>query len=108
MSRFVSAIKRIVVQVTAQEKHFIVEKARELNITGSEVMRRGATEYAPVNSDLVELAKAAQVSAARSMTAMDEALTSIAVSNARIAAMEAKVRADRQERLAEMTGSVSC
>jgi DNA-binding NarL/FixJ family response regulator len=102
----VNAVERIVVQVTSQEKQAIVEKARQLNMTVSELMRSGATEYAPIDADLVELAKAAQASVVRSRVVVDEALVSIEASNARIAAMEAKAKADREELRAEMADGV--
>jgi hypothetical protein len=97
-----NAIERIVVQVAPQEKQAIVEKARQLNMTVSELMRRGAGEYAPADAELVALAVAAQASAVRSMAAIDEALANISASNVRIATMEAKAEADREELRAEM------
>ena len=95
-----AAVERIVVQTTPQEKQAIVEKARQLNMSVSELMRSGATEYMPADADLVELAKAAQASAVRSMAVMDKALANIAASNARIAAMEAKAKARREPKAA--------
>lgn len=92
-----NATERIVVQVTPQEKQAIVEKARQLNMTVSELMRRGADEYAPIDADLIELAKAVQVSAERSIALIDETISRVAASNARIATMEAKAKADREE-----------
>lgn len=96
-----AAVERIVVQATPEEKQAIVEKARKLKMTVSDLMRSGATEYAPADADLVALAREAQASSIRSMAAIDEALDSIAASNARIAAMEAKARADREAKPAE-------
>ena len=93
-----AAVERIVVQATRQEKQAIVEKARQLNMTVSELMRNGATEYAPADADLVELAKAAQASAERSIAMIDETTRLVAASNARIAAMEAKAKAEREQR----------
>ena len=89
------AVERIVVQSTRQEKQAIVDKARRLNMSVSELMRSGASAYAPDDADLVALAATAQASAERSMAVIDDALASIAASNARIAAMEAKAKASR-------------
>lgn len=96
-----AAVERIVVQATPEEKRAIVEKARKLKMTVSDLMRSGATEYAPADADLVALAMEAQASSLRSMAAIDEALDSIAASNARIAAMEAKAKAEREPKPAE-------
>ena len=91
------AVERLVVQVTPQEKQAIVKKARQLNMSVSELMRSGATEYMPIDADLVELAKLAQASAERSIAMIGEATSLVAASNERIAAMEAKAKADREE-----------
>lgn len=90
-----AAIERIVVQTTPQEKRAIVAKARQLDMTVSELMRSGAHAYLPANADLVALAEAAQASARRSMAAMDDAFARIAASQARIEAMEAAAPARR-------------
>lgn len=97
-----NGIQRIVVRVTTHEKQMIVCRARQLNMTASELMRKAAAEYLPINEDLVELAKAAQESAARSMAMMDETSRFTAASSARITAMELKGKADRQEIRAHM------
>lgn len=91
-----AAVERIVVQTTPQEKQAIIDKARQLNMSVSELMRSGANEYTPADADLVALATAAQASAERSMAVIDDALASIAASNARIKAMEAKAKAKRE------------
>ncbi len=93
-----AAIERIVVQATPQEKQAIVRKARRLNMTVSELMRSGATEYAPADMDLVALAEAAKASAGRSIAMIDETTRIVAASNARIAAMEAKAKAGRESK----------
>lgn len=85
-----SATARIVVQATPQEKRNIVNKARALDMSVSELMRSGAAAFEPAPEDLLELARAAQESMARSMAAVDAAMSSVAESNARITAMEAK------------------
>lgn len=84
-----TAIERIVVQTTPQEKRAIVAKAKKLDMTVSELIRTGVRAYLPADADLVALAEAAQASAERSMAAMDDAFVAVAASNARIARMEA-------------------
>jgi DNA-binding NarL/FixJ family response regulator len=93
-----AAVERIVVQTTPQEKQAIVKKARQLNMTVSELMRSGATEYAPADMDLLALAEAAKASAERSIAMIDETTRIVAASNERIAAMEAKAKAKRESR----------
>ncbi|TAN13390.1 MAG: hypothetical protein EPN34_01895 [Burkholderiaceae bacterium] len=85
-----TATARIVVQATPQEKRALVAKARDLGISVSELMRTGAANFNPAPEDLLELAQAAQESIDRSLAAIDAAVASVAESNARIAAMEAK------------------
>jgi hypothetical protein len=87
-----SAVERIVVQATAQDKKAIVAKAKRLDLPISELMRRGAFAYEPGESDaeLAALAEAAKRAAERAAAAIDDALDFIAASNKRIAAMEAK------------------
>ena len=87
-----TAVQRIVVQTTAQDKKAIVTKAKKLNIPISELMRRGAFSYESSQSDdeLGALADAAKGAADRAGAAIDDALDFIAASNKRIAAMEAK------------------
>ena len=91
-----AAVDRIGVQTTPQEKRAIVKKARQLNITVSELMRSGANEYVPQDMDLIALADAAKASAERSMAMIDETTRLVAASNARIAAMEAEADATRK------------
>lgn len=91
-----AAIERIVVQTTPDEKQAIVEKARQLNISVSELMRSGASAYTPSDGELESLAEAVQASAERSMAVMDETLAKIAASNSRIEAMEKQAAIDRQ------------
>ena len=87
-----TAVERIVVQATAQDKKAIAAKAKKLDIPISELMRRGAFSYESSQSDaeLAALADAAKGAADRAGAAIDAALDFIAASNARIAAMEAK------------------
>jgi hypothetical protein len=87
-----SATQRIVVQTTTLDKRAIVAKAKKLDIPISELMRRGAFAYQSEESDdaLNALADAAKSAADRSAAAIDDALDFIALSNKRIATMEAK------------------
>lgn len=87
-----SATARIVVQATPQEKRALTAKARNLGMSVSELMRTGAATFDPAPEDLLALAQAAQESIDRSMTAVDAAMASVAKSNARISAMEAKAK----------------
>ena len=86
-----SAIQRIVVQATTQEKQAIAAKAKKLDMPISELMRRGAFAYESAESgqELETLAEAAQAAAERAGASIDEALEFIAQSNKRIAAMDA-------------------
>ena len=87
-----TAVERIVVQATAQEKTAIVAKAKKLDLPISELMRRGAFAYKSddANAELVALAGAAKTAADRAGRAIDDALAFIEASNRRIDAMEAK------------------
>ena len=95
-----TAIARIVVQATPQEKRAITAKAKRLGIPISELMRRGATAYETTQSDdeLGALADAAKVAAERASASIDETLLFIDASNKRIAAMESKARAKQPKR----------
>jgi hypothetical protein len=87
-----SAVQRIVVQATTQDKKAIVAKAKKLDIPISELMRRGAFAYESSDADaeLGALADAAKAAADRAGVAIDDALHFIEASNERIAALEAK------------------
>lgn len=87
-----TAIERIVVQATPQEKKSITAKAKKLGMPVSELMRRGASAYDVANNDaeLGELADRAKLAAERASSSIDDALAFVAASNKRIAAMEAK------------------
>jgi len=87
-----SAVQRIVVQASAQDKKSIVAKAKKLDIPMSELMRRGAFAYQSGEADaaLGALADAAKAAAERAGAAIDDALDFIEASNRRIAAMEAR------------------
>jgi hypothetical protein len=87
-----TAVQRIVVQATTQDKKAIAAKAKKLDLPISELMRRGAFAYESAESDaeLAALADAAKGAADRAGAAIDDALDFIEASNRRIAAMESK------------------
>ena len=87
-----AAVERIVVQATSQDKRAIAAKARKLDLAVSELMRRGAFAYEPVDAkdELSALADTAKQAADRASASIDETLDFIAASNRRIALMEAK------------------
>ncbi len=86
-----TAIERIVVQASPQEKRAITAKAKKLGLPVSELMRRGATAYnsAEADAELGALADAALASSTRAIDAIDDMLSFVSASNDRIAAMEA-------------------
>jgi hypothetical protein len=86
-----AATERIVVQATPKDKRSIVAKAKKLDIPISELMRRGAFQYESDESDieLNALAVAAKRAADNASASIEDALSFIAASNKRIAAMEA-------------------
>jgi predicted RNA-binding protein (virulence factor B family) len=88
-----TAIERIVVQTTTQEKKAISAKAKKLGLPVSELMRRGATAYKSDESDeeLGVVADAAMAAANRASEAIDDVLAYVEASNKRITAMEANV-----------------
>jgi hypothetical protein len=88
-----TAVQRIVVQATVQDKRAIAAKAKKLDMPISELMRRGAFAYVSSDTDneMGALADAAKGAADRAGAAIDDALDFIASSNERIAAMEAQV-----------------
>lgn len=90
MSAVANATARIVVQATPAEKRAISSKAKALGISAGELMRRGASAYAPESAqdELAVLADAARDAADRSCAAIDDSLAFIAASNTRIAKME--------------------
>lgn len=96
-----TAIERIVVQATTQEKSFISAKAKKLGIPVSELMRRGATAFksADAEEELGALADAAKRAADLASHSIDDALAFITASNKRIEAMEAKARGEVQKNI---------
>ena len=97
MSSTNRAVERIVVQATPKEKQAIVAKARRLNMSISDLMRRGADEFTPASADMLALAAVAEASAVRSIAMIDETTRLVDESNARIAAMEGKAQTERQQ-----------
>lgn len=87
-----TAVERIVVQATPQEKKAIVLKAKKLGLPVAELMRRGATAYEPAEADeeLGILADRAKAAADRASDSIEDVLAFVQASNERIAAMEAK------------------
>ena len=94
-----TAIQRIVVQTTTQDKKAIAAKAKKLDMPISELMRRGAFAYDAGDTDaqLGALADAAKHAADRAGVAIDDALDFIDASNKRIAAMQAKANRARRD-----------
>lgn len=86
-----SASERIVVTVTAADKMAIKDKARELDIPMSELMRRAAFAYRQdeYDDELSTLANFAKGAADRCVAVIGQAMEEIEKSNLRIAAMEA-------------------
>jgi hypothetical protein len=97
-----TAVQRIVVQVTIQDKKAIAAKAKRLDIPISELMRRGAFAYESSETDeeLGALADAAKSAADRAGAAIDNALEFIEASNKRISAMESKTSKPASRRAA--------
>jgi hypothetical protein len=89
-----TAVERIVVQATPQDKKAIAAKAKRLDLPVSELMRRGAFAYesSAADAELAALADAARVAADRACASIDDALDFIAASEKRIAAMQFKPR----------------
>jgi hypothetical protein len=94
-----TAVERIVVQATPQEKKAIAAKARRLGMPISELMRRGATAYksAEADAELGVLADAARAAAERAIVSIDDALSFIEASNKRIVALEARAARGRKK-----------
>lgn len=88
-----TAVERIVVQATLQDKKAIVAKAKKFGLPISELMRRGAFAYKSSEADeeLGALADAAKGAAERACGYIDDAMAFIEGSNDRIREMEGKV-----------------
>jgi hypothetical protein len=88
------AIERVVVQIAPADKRRIAAKAKKMDVSLSELMRRASFAYTSDEDDdaLGALADAAKKSADNCVHAMDDALSFIKASNQRIAAMEGKLK----------------
>lgn len=97
-----TAIARIVVQATPQDKKAIAAKAKKLELPVSELMRRGAFAYESEASEaeLAALADAAKAAAESACASIDDTLSFIEASNRRIEAMEAQAAKARARRAA--------
>ncbi|WP_039786595.1 plasmid mobilization protein [Herbaspirillum huttiense] len=86
------AVERIAVQATPQEKKAIIAKAKRLGLPISELMRRGAAAYESdeATEELGLLADKAKAGADRVSESIDDVLSFVEASNARITATEAK------------------
>jgi prophage DNA circulation protein len=93
-----TAVARIVVQATPQEKKAITTKAKKLGLPISELMRRGAAAYAAAENDeeLGALADKAREAADRASDSIDDVLAFVESSNKRIAAMETKASTSKK------------
>jgi rhamnose utilization protein RhaD (predicted bifunctional aldolase and dehydrogenase) len=89
-----AASERIVVQATPREKKAIMAKARRLGLPLSELLRRGAAAYEPIetNEELGGLADRAKTASDRAIAAIEDALEFVEVSNKRITALEARAK----------------
>ena len=84
-----AANERIVVQVTTSQKQAIATTAKRLGLNVSELMRQAAQGFTPSDDeqDLLALIERVNASSKEANTALDDALSYIADSNKRIAAM---------------------
>lgn len=92
-----AASKRIVVQVTAQEKMAIAAKAQKLGLSIAELMRRGVAAYESKVPDekLRVLPDIVMEATTFASEAIDDSLSFAHASNQRIAEMEAKALASK-------------
>ncbi|CAB3789425.1 plasmid mobilization protein [Pararobbsia alpina] len=84
-----AATERIVVQVTAVQKRAIVSTAKRLGLDVSELMRQAAQGFTPSDDEQEINAPIERVNAStkEANDALDDALSFVAESNKRIAAM---------------------
>ncbi len=89
-----AATERIPVLMTPVEKRRVVAKAKKAGLKTSEFMRLAASSYQPKDDEAALISMINQMNLATENTSkvIDKALASIAVSNKRIAKMEAKAR----------------
>jgi len=85
------ATERIPVLLTREQKARLARRAKAVNLTMGEYVRRAAEAYDPEadNKALEGLIQRVRESAAQAEQAMDEALASVSKSRKRIADMEA-------------------
>jgi hypothetical protein len=83
------ATERIVVQVTSRQKSSIAQTAKRLGLNVSELMRQAAQGFTPPGDEekILALIEHVNASTREADSALDDALSFIAQSNARIAAM---------------------
>jgi hypothetical protein len=84
-----TATERVVVQVTADQKLEIATKAQRLGINVSELMRQAALVFTPSEDEkeIALLIERVNISTKEANDALDDALSFVAESNKRIAAM---------------------
>jgi len=84
-----TATDRIVVQVTAVQKRAIASTAKRLGLNVSELMRQAAQGFTPSSDeeDMNALIQRVNASTEEANDALDDALSFVAESNKRIAAM---------------------
>jgi len=95
-------MKRIVVNMTADDKERLAVKAKKLSMPLSELMRRGAFAYEAKEADaeLGALADAAKQAADRAGAAIDDAMAFIEASNWRIDRLEKKAATPASRKVA--------
>ena len=84
-----AATERIVVQVTAVQKRAIAGTAKRLGLNVSELMRQAAQGFTPSDDEqeIFALVERVNASTKEANDALDDALSFVAESNKRIAAM---------------------
>ncbi|WP_091809679.1 hypothetical protein [Burkholderia sp. WP9] len=84
-----AATERIVVQVTTVQKRAIASTAKRLGMNVSELMRQAAQGFTPSDDEheINALIERVNVSTKEANDALDDALSFVAESNRRIAAM---------------------
>lgn len=87
-----TATERIPVLVTAQEKAMIAKMAKNAHLSMGEFLRRAASSFRPDDDDkmLEGMIEQMEKTTAQANAAIDDALSFVEASNARIARMEAR------------------
>lgn len=90
--------ERLPILLTREQKSAIARKARESNMTMGEFLRRAAEAYRPDEDDARYAGMIEQVrkTAVEATAALDNALSFVAASQKRIAALEARARRRRR------------